>query len=181
MNHTDPTDVELELLIGLFFTEPDELGQFEEVATVDMPTCEKGLLAHDHHMTLSVEEHHGSLVDVRVLETLVEGDSYSREILLTRQSDGCVVQFGIVRLDLSLLDDDVRAEIESQKTPLGRVLIEHNVLREVKLLNLYRIAAGQALASSFGINPGETCYGRTALIYCNGSPAVELLEIVGNC
>jgi len=26
--------------------------------------------------------------------------------------------------------------------------------------------------------PGQTTYGRTALIYCNGEPAVELLEIV---
>lgn len=181
MNHTNPADVELELLIGLFFSEPAELGQFEEVASADMPSCEQGLLAHDHHMTVTVEKHHGSPVDVRVLKTLVEGDSYSRKILLTRQSDGCVVQFGIVRLDLSLLEDEVRAAIESQKTPLGRVLIEHNVLREVKLLKLYRITADQALAQSFGIKPGETCYGRTALIYCNGLPAVELLEIVGNC
>ena len=39
--------------------------------------------------------------------------------------------FGVPRLKLSLLREDVRREIEAERTPLGRVLIEHNVLREV--------------------------------------------------
>ena len=181
MNHADPADVELDLLINLFFRQPDDLGQFEEVSSEQLPTCEQNLLAHDHHMTVTLEEHHGSLVNVHVLDSQSEGDSYSRKILLSKQSDGNVVQFGIVRLDLSVLEPEVRTAIESQQTPLGRILIEHNVLREVKLLHLYKIVAGPELAESFGYSIGQICYGRTALIYCNGSPGVELLEIVGNC
>jgi hypothetical protein len=30
----------------------------------------------------------------------------------------------------------------------------------------------------FDIGPADTTYGRTAVIDCNGEPAVELLEIV---
>ena len=180
MNQADPADVELELLIGLFFEQPSLLGAFEETEPTQLPNCEQHLLAHDHHMTVTLEEHHNSLVDVKVLQTCSEADSYSRKILLTRQSDGVVVQFGIVRLDLSVLEPEVRTEIESQSTPLGRILIEHDVLREVKLLNLYKIECGDELSQSFGLPQGETCYGRTALIYCNGSPAIELLEIVAN-
>jgi hypothetical protein len=30
----------------------------------------------------------------------------------------------------------------------------------------------------FGLAKPQTVYGRTALIYCNGEPAIELLEIV---
>ena len=37
---------------------------------------------------------------------------------------------------------------------------------------------GEDLAAIFGVTPGSVTYGRTALIYCNGKPAVELLEIV---
>ena len=131
-------------------------------------------------MTVTVEFHHGSPVDVKVLEYVHTEDRYSRKILLTRKSDGGVVQFGIVRLNLGVLDEQVRKEIESREIPLGRVLITHNVLRKVKLLNLYKVQSGPALAEAFGFDAETICYGRTALIYCDGSPAIELLEIVAN-
>lgn len=180
MNRANPTNVEPEVLIGLFYSDPTRLGQFSETTGAELPHLPRKLLAHHHHMTVTQEEHHHSPVDVRVLETSVDGDLYSRKILLVRRTDDRVVQFGIVRLDLSVLEPVVRQEIESQQTPLGRILIKHDVLRKVILSHLCRISAGRELADAFGIQPGDECYGRTALIYCNGSPAVELLEVIGN-
>ena len=72
----------------------------------------------------------------------------------------------------------MRAEIESQNTPLGRILIEHNVMRQVQLISLWKVAPGEELRKLFGLADADVTYGRTALIYCNGVPAVELLEIV---
>ncbi|MEZ6114735.1 MAG: hypothetical protein R3C99_27540 [Pirellulaceae bacterium] len=169
---------ELTALVDLFYSQIAELGTFTEVAAAELPDVFRRLLAHDEHMTVTVENHHRSPVDVRVLDTRTTDTHYSRKILQNRQSDGRVVQFGIVRLTLSFLAPEVRAEIERQQTPLGRVLIEHNVLRNVRLLSLWRIEPGPDLCGMFNLSSAETCYGRTALIYCNGVPAVELLEIV---
>lgn len=169
---------ELKALANLFYLSLDELGVFEEVAEDDLPETPRKLLWHDAHMTVTVEAHHRSPVDVRVLNTHVTPTHYSRRILLTRQSDGGVVQFGIVRLNVSLLGEDVRREIEQQHAPLGRLLIQHNVLRHVRPLSLWRITPGSDLMTLFGLSEPRICYGRTALIYCNGLPAVELLEIV---
>ncbi len=180
MKPADHADVELEQLIGLFFDDATELGRFTEVDAEQIPDRERAMLAHDCHMTVAVEKHHGCAVNVQVEEAQGGGAAYSRKIRLTRKSDDCVVQFGIVRLDLTVLDPEVREMIESQGTPLGRVLIDHNVLREVRLLNLYRVTAGTALAECFGIVAGTVVYGRTAMIWCNGMPAIELLEIIGN-
>jgi hypothetical protein len=72
----------------------------------------------------------------------------------------------------------VRREVESQKVPLGRILIEHNVLRAVSLRRLYRVIPGDDLRALFNMQPGQVTYGRTALIEFDGEPAVELLEIV---
>lgn len=169
---------ELKALVHLFYSSLDELGRFTEVAESELPEVPRKLLWHDAHMTVTVESHHRSSVDVSVLDTHVTATHYSRRILLTRQSDGGVVQFGIVRLNSTFLGEDVRKEIESERTPLGRVLIEHNVLRDVRLLSLWRIEPRSDLVKIFGLDQPETCFGRTALIYCNGLPAVELLEIV---
>lgn len=178
MNPADSADVELDILIKLFFDDSAQLGVFNEVTTDLVTEPSQSLLAHDHHMTVTVEKHHNSPVDVKVLETRTDGDHYSRKILLTRQSDDKVVQYGIVRLNTSVLASAVRDEILAQKTPLGRILINHNVLRVVKLVSLLKIECGPELAESLGYQVGQTCFGRTALIFCDGAPAIELLEIV---
>src|SRR5258706_10843529 len=117
-------------LVRLFYERPEELCTFESVSSAaDVPQPYRHLLAHDSHMTVTVEEFHHSKVDVRVLATRREGKFYSRKILLTRESDGRVVQFGIPRLNFEYLDEEVRREIESQAKPLGRVLIDHDVMR----------------------------------------------------
>jgi hypothetical protein len=45
-------------------------------------------------------------------------------------------------------------------------------------VSLWKVEPGQELQSLFGIRPEATCYGRSAFIYCDGLPGVELLEIV---
>lgn len=136
------------------------------------------LLVHEHHMTVTVEEHHGGLVDVRVLERIHEGDTYARKILLALQSNGRIVQFGIVRIHFQYCSQAVRDEIVAGQTPLGRVLINHNVLRRIEPTAFLRILPGPALMAWFGMKAPEPVYGRLALIHCDDQPAVELLEIV---
>ena len=165
-------------LVGLFYDRPEELGKFEPISPAEVPQPYRRLLAHNKHMTETVEQFHGSKVDVKVLARRRDGDFYSRKILLTRQSDGRVVQFGIPRLNTAYLDEEVRREIESEQKPLGRVLIDHNVLREVQFDALWRVQPGPDLCRMFELEKPQTVYGRTALIYCNGEPAIELLEIV---
>ena len=174
-------DVELEQLVGLFYQDVNDLGSFQRVEADQLSKVGRSLLAHDLHMTVTVEKRHQCSVDVVVMETRTDDNYYSRKILLTRQSDGCVVQFGIVRINKEYLTEEVQNEIEKLETPLGRILIDHGVLRSVKLLSLLKIECGKKLADMLGLEHDSVCYGRTALIYCNGSPAIELLEIVSEC
>jgi chorismate-pyruvate lyase len=169
---------DLETLVHLFYAEPEKLGQFTEVSPTEMPAAYRDLLVHTNHMTVTVEKQYKSLVDVQVLSTLVTQTHYARAIFLTRQSDGAAVLFGIPRVNFDYLDPQVRREIESQTAPLGRILINHNVLREIRLLNVWRVTSGKELNKVFGLTQPTITYGRTAVIDCNGQPAVELLEIV---
>ncbi len=179
MTPTELPQVELDALVGLFFPESkSRFGVCHEVDPSSMPTDADSLLNHSKHMTVMIEEFHNSEVDVKVLEEQDSGKHYSRKILLTRRSDGGVVQFGIVRLDMSTLPQVVQDQIRERKIPLGRILISHDVMRAVRLAKLYRFQAGEELAIHFGVAPGTDVFGRTAWMYCNGKPAIELLEIV---
>lgn len=178
MDEVRRTTPELQALTGLFFRSIDQLGEFEEVHAGQLPTVYRTLLDHDQHMTVTVEAHHGCPVGLQVLDTNVADTHYARKIVLSRQSDGEVVQFGIVRLNVDYLGPQIRKRIEDQQIPLGRILIEHDILRTVRLLSLWRVEPGESLSKLFQLNAPTTTYGRTALIYCNAVPAVELLEIV---
>jgi chorismate-pyruvate lyase len=182
--HTDPVPADsivipdLDTLIGLFHAGRASLGQFDQVEPDDMPAVYRTLLAHEHHMTVTVEAHYGCPVDVRVLERRITPTHYAREIVLTRQSDGRAVQYGIMRINLRVLGPEIQAEVRSEKAPLGRILIQHDVLRRIQLFSLWRIAAAPLLLSALELETPRDVYGRTAIIDCNDEPAIELLEIV---
>ncbi len=174
----EQTPDRLEPLVRLFYDAITAVGNFSTVADSEMPAAYRQLLAHEHHMTVTVEKFHGGPVDVQVLDKVVGKEHYARKILLTRRSDEHVVQFGIMRVHLWHLPADVCEEIVNEQTPLGRILIEHDVMRKIHLHRLWRVEPGSGLQHHFGVDHSNVTYGRTATIECNGEPAIELLEIV---
>jgi chorismate-pyruvate lyase len=173
-----PVMPDLNALVALFYADPQRLGRFHQVMAEQMPADYRTLLAHEAHMTVTVEAFHECRVDVQVIDRRTDGSQYSRKILLTRQRDARVVQFGIMRIDFRYLEAEVQSEIEREATPLGRILIEHNVLRRVRLASLWQVSPGEDLQALFQVEQPRLTFGRTAMIECNGEPAVELLEIV---
>ena len=165
-------------LSGLFYDSLDTLGRFEPIEESDLPESYESLLAHQDHMTVTVEAWYNSMVDVRVLEERRDGDDYARRIVLTLQRDGSVVQFGIMRIRLTGLPEIVQMEIESQALPLGRIMIRHHLLRDVEVCGLWRVIPGPELRYHFGLEDETPIYARTAKILVESRPAVELLEIV---
>jgi chorismate-pyruvate lyase len=165
-------------LASLFYDDLRELGDFHPVGPDDLAGDYRTLLAHNDHMTVTLESFHGDLVDVRVLAEWHDEASYARNSLLARRGDAAILQFGIVRLWLGDLPAAAREEITIQRRPLGRVLIEHNVLREVELITLWRITPGPALKQHLQLTDDTPIFGRSAQILVDERPTVQLLEIV---
>lgn len=172
----NPLD-ELNSLTRLFPDAERLIEKAEHVPAALVPEPYKQLLDHDHHMTVTMEEFHGSRVDVKIIDRRLDGDTYDRKIVLTKAGTDDVVQFGIVRFHFQYVTQAVRDEIVKGETPLGRILINHNVLRHIDLGALLRITAGPELAQHLQMEAGEVTYGRLATIFCNRQPAVDLLEI----
>jgi chorismate-pyruvate lyase len=164
-------------LATLFYSDLTELGRFEPVNVDQMPPGYRLLLAHQEHMTVALETFHKSLVSVKVLDEWRDETSYARTSVLSRQSDGAIVQFGIMRIWLGDLPADAQQEITSKKSPLGRVLIQHNVLREVEPISLWEIAPGPVLKKNLQLSGNSPIFGRSAQILVDERPTVQLLEI----
>jgi hypothetical protein len=168
---------ELRSLLDLFPDGEPLFAAAEHVPSALVPEPYRELLVHEQHMTVTMEAYHGAPVDVKILARRLEGDFYSRKIVLTRDGTGQVVQFGIVRFDLSYVTPAVRNEILGGETPLGRVLINHNVLRHIDLGAVLKLTLGPGLAALMNSRAGAVTYGRLATIFCNRRPAVDLLEV----
>jgi hypothetical protein len=168
---------ELQSLLDLFQEPQPMLADAEHVASEMLPEPYRRMLAHNHHMTVTMESYHNTRMDVRILDRRLDGDTYSRKIVLLKAGTETVVQFGLVRFDLTYVTPIVRSEILEGHKPLGRVLIDHNVLRHIDLGAVLRLQAGPALAGYLQMPEGGITYGRLATIFCNRHAAVDLLEV----
>ncbi len=143
----------------------------------DVPEPYRSLLVHNEHMTTTLVLHHNQPVELEVLEERFDLHLYARKILL-RLEGGDVVEFGIARLNLALVDPPVRQEIRKRKTPLGDILIRHNVMRRIDPKWYFRFDKDSPFTTHFANNGQAAAYGRVGIIHCNGQPAIQLLEVV---
>lgn len=165
-----------EELLRLFHDSPAECGLISPVEPEAVPSPFRDLLDHASHMTTAMQRYHGGPVALEVIAVCepTGGRRYAREILLTGPS-GKVVQFGIVRIDLDSVTDEVARRILARETPLGRILIESAMHRDIDAVQLLAVEPREILTELIG--PAAT-FGRVAEIRLDGQPAIELLEIV---
>lgn len=147
-----------------------------EVAPDAMPAPFRELLVHNEHMTAMLRAHFGEPVALDVLDHQQGEQAYRRRILLHLPSDGSIVEFGIVRIDLRYLPDDAAREIADRDRPLGEILIRHDVLRRIEPRWYLHFPDGVGEPRVPPIAGGF--FGRVGTIYCEGEPAIELLEVV---
>ncbi|SVE40544.1 uncharacterized protein METZ01_LOCUS493398, partial [marine metagenome] len=105
----NPQD-ELNALVQLFGDGERLVRSAEHVSGALTPDPYKDMLVHDHHMTVTMEEHYGSPVEVRIVDQVDSGGLYCRKIVLLKTGTSQVVQFGIVRFNFHYVTEEVRDE-----------------------------------------------------------------------
>jgi len=176
LEHSSSQEALADLCEG-FFEDRSWISNCEAVEADDIPQPARRLLVHQKHMTAILKAHYGQDIELRVLADSLNGDLYTRKILLTLPGRSEVAEFGIARLDLRFIDGEVRSAILGRAVPLGAILIRHRVLTKVTPKWYLRFSADSPVATFFG-QGGVEAYGRLATIHCNGDAAVELLEVV---
>ena len=152
--------------------------QAETVDAASVPEPFQTLLVHPNHMTVTVERFFRDRVEVLVHEVNRNNGEYARNIRLALSGSGRIVQLGVVMIDLNVLTPAVRDAILAERTPLGRVLIEHGVLTDIEPVQYLKVEPSRELCKEFNCTYPATTYGRIGVISADGHPAVEVLEIV---
>jgi chorismate-pyruvate lyase len=164
-------------------TVDDDLWPLDGIAQLisrqSLPEPYRYLLAHRHHMTVTLEDFYQKIVTVRVVDSMRKDNLYSREIILNPKGEDRVILYGIVRIDLSCCLQEVAAEIVAEKTPLGHILIKHNILRRVEPTGFYKVIPYRGLQNKMRLTQAEELYGRSGVIFFDNRPVIAVLEILG--
>lgn len=171
----DPSK-ELRLLLA-FFGEA-KVPLCERIPPEEIPEPYRRLLVHHNHMTVTLEDHHKDRVDVIPYQVHRHGDLYGRKLDLRTVNSRKIVMTGLMLFNFSFCSEEVRDLIIAQQIPLGRILIDNNIMRRVSTGSYMRFDPDDAFVSRFELSDPRPAYGRLATIFCDEQPAVDLLEIV---
>ncbi len=169
----------LEEVLGQFPDDRISLDKLDVLRGDSVPGIYNELLVHTHHMTVTLEKHCGCPVFLEVVKVRHEGHDYARKLVLRAGEDVPVVLAGIMRFRLEFVREEIRQTIVEASTPLGRVLIENEVLRRIETVAFLRFPLQNTFGELLGSDAeADFTYGRIAIIFCDGAPAVELLELI---
>jgi hypothetical protein len=154
---------------------------YHVVAPDQVPAPFHDLLVHNEHMTEILQKHYNQPVHLHVQDLVHRpaptGGTYRRRITLTAGPIGPITELGIVDLNLAYLPKEAQQEILAKSAPLGQILINHQILRQVVPHHYVKFEPNTPLLKLFNHTTKTPIYGRLATILCNDQPAIELLEI----
>ena len=132
----------------------------ELVVSDSVPPPYHRLLVHDRDMTPTLEAHYGQTISLKVLEKKQVGQVLLRRVLLVGDADGQVTEFGAIRIDLSLFDDQPRQMILACHRPLGGILAQFAIEHICCATRYFRVRPDDVIAAALGGDCGDTLFGR---------------------
>jgi len=137
------------------------------------------LLVHDRDMTSTLENHYRQRVHLSLIGRQVDGDDYSREVLLVLDGTDKPVEFGAIHIHLDRFPEAVRRLILEARLPLGRLLNDHAIPYISQPLAYLRLASDRTIDRLLNLRGAHILYGRrNTLTNPAGEPLAEIVEIL---
>lgn len=157
----------------------DPLAAVELVEPVEVPQPYRGLLVHDSDMTSTLEDYYGEPITLKVLARVATPRWLARRSVLELAESGKPVEFGLIRVDLTLLEEPIRQQVLDGELPLGGILNTHGIRYRSCPGGFLRVEANRTMLREFNLDRPVSLFGR-----CNclsdplGKPIAEVIEIL---
>lgn len=156
-----------------------ELPVIEQIDGDDMPEPYRELLVHNSDMTPTLEKFHGERIYLNVISRQTRGDFYFREVILLTQRTRRPVEFGAIKINLSLFPQGARKLIHEEEEPLGTILSEFKIPHSSKPKAFLRITADAFIKGALQISGKQVLYGRRNTLFDpQHRPLAEIVEIL---
>ena len=142
----------------------------------EVPQPYQQLLVHDSDMTPTLEAFHGERIHLRMLARWLDGDSYSRQVVLTLNGSARPVEFGAIVIHLEHFPLAAREEVLEGRRPLGTILHDHRIAHQSRPLSFIRVTSDRIMNEALHLPEPRALYGRRNII--RGGDGNELANII---
>ncbi len=145
----------------------------------DMPEPYRSLLVHQSDMTPMLEKFHGAKIHVRVLRRDQCNGFYLRGVVLEKNTDNTPVEFGAIKINLSLFKPKARQLILDEREPLGHILADSGVVHTSRPKAFLKIEADELISRALRVGRQTLLYGRRNTLFDpRQQPLAEIVEIL---
>ena len=153
-----------------------------DVATVRpdrMPEPYRSLLAHDQDMTPTLEKFYRQKIHLEILSRQQRGGFYSREVVLLLDNTDQPVEFGAIKINLSVFPNAARREILEGRLPLGHILAEDKIAHTSRPKAFLRVTSDGFINGALRLKGSCVLFGRrNTLLDPAQHPIAEIVEIL---
>src|SRR2546423_3375425 len=136
--------------------------QFVEGGAVPEPY--KRLLVGEHDMTPTLEAFHGDTIELTVLNRHLDGDAYSREVLLHLVESGRPVEFGAIVINLQHFPGHARELVIEGHCPLGTILATEGIEHASCPQAFIEVIPDATIRAGLGMSKPTPLYGRRNIL-----------------
>ena len=145
----------------------------------DVPEPYRTLLVHDSDMTPTLEKFHADSIHLRVLNSQEREGAYYREVALLLNKSNAAVEFGAIKINLSLFPPSAQKAILGEDLPLGHVLSDFRIKHTSRPKAFLKIGSDDFINEALGLKASRTLYGRRNTLFDPQQRALaEIVEIL---
>jgi chorismate-pyruvate lyase len=144
-----------------------------------VPEPYKTLLVHRNDMTPTLEKFHKQHIHLQVLGRRQKADDYFREVILRLDGTNQPVEFGAIKINLSLFSPAAREQILHERLPLGHILQEYKIPHTSRPRAYLRLATDKLISEVLELSGAHVLYGRRNTLFDpQHRPLAEIVEIL---
>jgi hypothetical protein len=132
----------------------------EAITGDQMPEPFRSLLVHEVDMTSTLERYHKGRIELSLISLDQRDDFYFRASTLVLAGCGKRVEFGAIRINLSLFKPVARQLILEGRQPLGSILAQCEVAYRSKPKAFLRMESDDYINAALGLEGKHVLYGR---------------------
>lgn len=155
------------------------LPEIDQIRGEDMPEPYRSLLVHQNDMTPTLEKFHGGKIHVHVLRREQRNGFYFREVVLEKDADDAPVEFGAIKINLTLFEPKARQLILGEREPLGHILADCAVVHSSRPKAYLKLLADDLIGQALRVGRRTALYGRRNTLFDpQQQPLAEIVEIL---
>jgi chorismate-pyruvate lyase len=155
------------------------LPKIDRIAGEEMPQPYRSLLVHSDDMTPTLEKYHSGQIHLRILGREQRTDFYYREVVLELDGTNRPVEFGAIKISLTLFPPRARQLILGERLPLGTILKICEVSHSTVAKAFFELQSDDLINQALGLREPAVLYGRRAnILDSQKRPLSEIVEIL---